>query len=75
MFRDGIQRKDVDSGTGPARQPLRKAILAKTDTDELERILSNGGHTGMLEDGKRLVADGLTTQEELDKVCGLAGDS
>jgi type II secretory ATPase GspE/PulE/Tfp pilus assembly ATPase PilB-like protein len=55
--------------------PLRKAILAKTDTDELERILSDGGHTGMLEDGKRLVADGLTTQEELDKVCGLAGDS
>ena len=55
--------------------PLRKAILAKTDNDELERILSDRGHTGMLEDGRRLVADGLTTQEELEKVCGLAGDS
>jgi type II secretory ATPase GspE/PulE/Tfp pilus assembly ATPase PilB-like protein len=55
--------------------PLRKAILAKTDTDELERILSNKGHTGMLENGRRLVADGLTTQDELDKVCGFAGDS
>jgi type II secretory ATPase GspE/PulE/Tfp pilus assembly ATPase PilB-like protein len=54
--------------------PLRKAILARTDTDEIEKILSNKGHTGMLEDGKRLVADGLTTRDELDKVCGSAGD-
>jgi hypothetical protein len=29
----------------------------------------------MLDAGKRLVADGLTTREELDKVCGLAGNS
>jgi type II secretory ATPase GspE/PulE/Tfp pilus assembly ATPase PilB-like protein len=55
--------------------PLRKAILAKTDADEFERILSEKGHTGLLDDGNRLVADGLTTREELDKVCGVAGDS
>jgi general secretion pathway protein E len=55
--------------------PLRKAILAKTDTDELERILSDRGHTGMLEDGGRLVAEGLTTQEELDRACGPAAES
>jgi len=54
---------------------LRKAILARTDADELEKILINKGHTGMLEDGKRLVAAGLTTQDELDKVCGPAGES
>jgi type II secretory ATPase GspE/PulE/Tfp pilus assembly ATPase PilB-like protein len=54
--------------------PLRKAILARTDTDEIEKILSNKGHAGMLEDGKRLVADGLTTRDELDKVCGSTGD-
>ena len=53
---------------------LRKAILARTDADDIEKILSNKGHAGMLEDGKRLVADGLTTQDELDKVCGSAGD-
>ncbi|MGB7583027.1 MAG: GspE/PulE family protein [Sedimentisphaerales bacterium] len=53
---------------------LRKAILAKTDTDEIEKVLTNKGHTGMVEDGRRLVADGLTTQDELDKVCGSAGD-
>lgn len=54
--------------------PLRKVILAKTDTDEIEKVLTNKGHTGMVEDGRRLVAEGLTTQDELDKVCGSAGD-
>jgi type II secretory ATPase GspE/PulE/Tfp pilus assembly ATPase PilB-like protein len=53
---------------------LRKAILARTDTDEIEKVLTNKGHTGMVEDGGRLVAEGLTTQDELDKVCGSAGD-
>jgi type II secretory ATPase GspE/PulE/Tfp pilus assembly ATPase PilB-like protein len=53
---------------------LRQAILARTDTDEMGKILSNQGHGGMLEDGRRLVADGLTTPDELDKVCGSAGD-
>jgi len=50
---------------------LRKAILAKADLDELEGILKSKGHTNMLEDGKRLVNDGITTQEELNKVCGV----
>ena len=54
--------------------PLRKAILARTDADEIKKVLSDKGHAGMVEDGKRLVADGLTTQDELDKVCGSAGD-
>jgi type II secretory ATPase GspE/PulE/Tfp pilus assembly ATPase PilB-like protein len=50
---------------------LRKAILAKSDLDELETILKSKGHTNMLEDGERLVSDGITTQEELNKVCGI----
>ena len=49
---------------------LRKALLAKADLDELETILKNKGHSTMLADGKRLVEAGLTTQEELSKVCG-----
>ena len=53
---------------------LRKAILAKADLDELERILENKGHTNMLADGKRLVGDGITTQAELNKVCGIVSD-
>jgi type II secretory ATPase GspE/PulE/Tfp pilus assembly ATPase PilB-like protein len=74
-FGTGFRGRMLISELVQLDSPLRKAILAKTDTDELERILSDRGHTGMLEDGRRLIADGLTTQEELDKVCGLAGDS
>ncbi len=50
---------------------LRKAILAKTDLDELECILKNKGHMNILEDGKRLVSGGITTEQELNKVCGI----
>ncbi|MEJ2704441.1 MAG: GspE/PulE family protein, partial [Sedimentisphaerales bacterium] len=51
---------------------LRKAILNKADLDELENILRDKGHTTMLADGERLVSEGVTTQEELNKVCGIA---
>ena len=51
---------------------LRKAVLAKADLDELETILKSQGHTDMLADGKRLVSQGITTQDELYKVCGIA---
>jgi general secretion pathway protein E len=54
--------------------PLRKAILARTDSDEIKKILSSKGNATMVEDGRRLVADGITTPDELDKVCGSAGD-
>ncbi len=54
---------------------LRKAILAKADLDELENILKDKGHTTMLTDGRRLVNDGITTQEELDKVFGIVPDN
>ena len=53
---------------------LRKAILAKADLDELENILKDRGHTTMLTDGQRLVSEGITTQDELDKVCGIVSD-
>ncbi|MHC4654543.1 MAG: GspE/PulE family protein, partial [Planctomycetota bacterium] len=51
---------------------LRKAILAKADMEQLEDILESKGHTNMLEDGRRLVSEGVTTQEELNKVCGIS---
>jgi len=53
---------------------LRKAILAKADLDQLEGILKDKGHTNMLTDGERLVGDGVTTQKELNKVCGIVPD-
>ena len=52
--------------------PLRKAILAKADLEELEALLMSRGHTNMLTDGQRLISEGVTTQEELNKVCGIA---
>jgi type II secretory ATPase GspE/PulE/Tfp pilus assembly ATPase PilB-like protein len=50
---------------------LRKAILAKADLEQLEEILKSGGHTNMPTDGRRLVSNGITTQDELNKVCGI----
>jgi general secretion pathway protein E len=50
---------------------LRKAILAKGDLDELERLLRNRGHVSILHDGRRLVESGLTTKSEVDKACGV----
>jgi type II secretory ATPase GspE/PulE/Tfp pilus assembly ATPase PilB-like protein len=44
---------------------LRKAILAKADAEELESLLKESG----LDDGSRLVREGFTTREELNKVC------
>ena len=53
---------------------LRKAILAKADLEELEALLMCKGHTSMLADGQRLVSEGITTQEELNNVCGIVSD-
>jgi type II secretory ATPase GspE/PulE/Tfp pilus assembly ATPase PilB-like protein len=54
---------------------LRKAILAKADLEELEALLMCKGHTSMLADGERLISEGITTQEELNNVCGIASDN
>jgi type II secretory ATPase GspE/PulE/Tfp pilus assembly ATPase PilB-like protein len=54
---------------------LRKAILAKADLDELENILKDRGHTTMLADGQRLVNEGVTTEDELNQVCGIVPDN
>jgi type II secretory ATPase GspE/PulE/Tfp pilus assembly ATPase PilB-like protein len=53
---------------------LRKAILAKADLEELEALLMSRGHTNILADGQRLISDGVTTQQELNKVCGVISD-
>ncbi len=53
---------------------LRKAILAKADLDELEDILQKRGHMNMVQDGNLLVSKGVTTKEELNKVCGIVSE-
>jgi type II secretory ATPase GspE/PulE/Tfp pilus assembly ATPase PilB-like protein len=50
---------------------LRKAIVQKTDLEKLETLLKNKGHTNMLADGKRLIREGVTTVDELNRVCGM----
>ncbi len=51
---------------------LRKAILAKADLEELEALLMSRGHTSMLADGQRIIGEGITTQQELNRVCGIS---
>jgi type II secretory ATPase GspE/PulE/Tfp pilus assembly ATPase PilB-like protein len=53
---------------------LREAILAKRDLDELEGILRDRGHMNMAQDGQRLVSMGVTTRQEVNKVCGIMGN-
>ncbi len=48
---------------------LRKAVLAKADADEMEGILDRRGHMNMNQSGMRLVADGVTTLQELRRIC------
>ena len=48
---------------------LRKAVLAGADLDELEAMLAARGHMSMLHSGMKLVSDGITTRDELARVC------
>ncbi len=50
--------------------PLRKAVLAKADLEEMEAILKAHGHMDLRQNGQCLVEQGITSAEELDKVCG-----
>ncbi len=49
---------------------LRKALLAKADLEELESILQRRGHMHLRADARRLVSQGLTTEEEASTACG-----
>jgi type II secretory ATPase GspE/PulE/Tfp pilus assembly ATPase PilB-like protein len=51
---------------------LRRAILAKADADQIDGILKESGHANIREDGRRLIERGITTEEELNKACGIA---
>ena len=53
---------------------LRKAILAKSDLEELEKLLADRGHEGMSADTERLVSEGITSRDEINKVRGIIDD-
>ena len=42
--------------------------------DELGNILTSRGHMTMAHDGQRLITEGLTTQQEITRVLGPAGE-
>jgi type II secretory ATPase GspE/PulE/Tfp pilus assembly ATPase PilB-like protein len=54
---------------------LRKAILQKADLEQLEEILKTKGHISLLEDGKRLINNQITTEQEVNKVCGICPEN
>jgi len=53
---------------------LRKGLLAKSDRDTLEGILRSRGHMNLRHGGMRLVSEGVTSQQEVDRVCPLSDE-
>lgn len=50
---------------------LRKAILARADMEQLESVIKDKGQVGIAEHAAELLAKGLTSQQELQRVLGL----
>ena len=48
---------------------LRRALLEKADLERLENLLQSRGHMNLRQDGMRLVNNGMTSLDELNKVC------
>jgi type II secretory ATPase GspE/PulE/Tfp pilus assembly ATPase PilB-like protein len=54
----------------PTSPALRAAILRRADAEALAAAASTDGHLSLRAEAERLVADGITTQEEVDRVLG-----
>ena len=67
-FGTGFKGRVLISEMAQMDSQLRKAILVKSDLEQLKDILKNSGHTNMSADSERLVSEGITTQDELNKV-------
>lgn len=50
--------------------PLRMAILQRADLETLDALLADRGHMTLVQDGRRLIGQGMTTEAELIRVCG-----
>lgn len=50
---------------------LREAILKRSDRDSLEELLTSRGHMNLIQDGRRLVNQGITSEEEVQRACGV----
>ena len=56
----------------PVGEELRRAVLARADATGLAEAARASGATSLREAAKRLVERGLTTEEEVDRVLGVA---
>ena len=74
-FNTGYRGRSLIAEIVQLDSPLRKAVLAKADLDELEQVLRDKGHTTMFADGKRLVDERVTTLAELNTVCRIVSES
>jgi type II secretory ATPase GspE/PulE/Tfp pilus assembly ATPase PilB-like protein len=54
---------------------IRQAILERNDTQVIEGLLAKEGHQSLLSRGRHLVARGLTSQQEVQRVCGAWSDN
>jgi type II secretory ATPase GspE/PulE/Tfp pilus assembly ATPase PilB-like protein len=50
---------------------LRQGILSRSDIETLQTALQQHGHMTLLQDGRRLLCQGLTTLDEIHRVCGI----
>jgi type II secretory ATPase GspE/PulE/Tfp pilus assembly ATPase PilB-like protein len=50
---------------------LRQTILKQSDMEALEATLESRGHMNLIQDGRRLVNQGITTNAEIERVCGV----
>jgi type II secretory ATPase GspE/PulE/Tfp pilus assembly ATPase PilB-like protein len=67
-FNTGFRGRALIAEIAEMTSQLRKAILAKSDIEQLDGIIKQTGKS-MLDDGLALVEQGVTTRQELDKVC------
>ncbi|MEN6308198.1 MAG: GspE/PulE family protein [Anaerohalosphaeraceae bacterium] len=49
---------------------LRQAILKHSDIDTLDAVLKQRGHMTLLQDGRRYLLQGVTSESEIRRVCG-----
>ncbi len=71
-FNTGFKGRALVAALGELDGQLRKAIFAKADLAELANILTARGHMNVIQNATGLINQGITTDSEVEKVCGIA---
>lgn len=70
-FRTGYRGRVLIAELVQMATALRECILRKADLDEIEALLGVRAHANMLAHGERLIAEGVTSREELNQTLGI----